>query len=222
MKYSHSRLLKKNYLQTSEPRAWERWTVIGIQLLIAMGAIGAFWVASDQASKFRKSLEIQQAITRPFIFIETADQPDEYKDPKILFRFINRGVLPGRLLYFTFQAWVDVLEDFGKESKVETILYPDEITKFKVLSFSEEAFSPIKEGGRKLRIGACAIYESASAGDDRRWLAQSWFEFSSKDEKVVIKIREEEAVSMMVKKVNLKDYLPEDWVDLRALYVEKI
>ena len=189
---------------SKETPAWEKVAI----LTSALAALIAAFIAIYQGHKMRESVEIGQAVTRPFVVIEPASQPTDLS--KIVIRVKNDGPVPARMLYESGKTWIaSVPLRTSVDSPSRHILYPEEIVVLSEISFDSP--EQILLGKQDLRIGYCVLYESVGKGDVRRWVAKSWFFFNPRNRKLEVWKRDETSANENSLSCHIDQMIPEHW-----------
>jgi len=207
-------LLEKIEKNTSKKTTvWEKWSVV-IQVLIAFGAIVAVGVASYQASKFRESIEIQQAINRPFLYTHLGSSYKDFtEEGKIVVNIENTGSLPGRLLYKSTKLWIDNEEILMQDYRVQDVVYPNNDVESLSILFDIDKHRTAIEEKRQFKMGYCILYESATQGDDRKWMAQSWMYYKFLSKRIVFWLRDDSNVPYTQNEIDVANFIPEGWFE---------
>lgn len=147
--------------------------------LIAVAATGIAAIAAlltalfvgRQTRSLEQQLKVYLSATRPFLLIRPYI---EGQLTKLGYTAVNSGNIPARFVYETKQVWVggNLVPELRK-TNIQSIVHPGDPITISTTTLSDEDSKSIRNGKLHLEIAACAIYQSVSAGDMRRWQAIS-------------------------------------------------
>ena len=193
---------------SKETPTWEKIAIVAS----AFAAFIAAMIAIYQGHMMQETVQIDQAVTRPFVVIEPIPQSNDLS--KLVLQAKNTGSVPARMLYESGKTWVASTPlRTCVDSPSHHVLYPDEIVVLSEISLDSP--EPILLGKQDLRIGYCVLYESISHGDKRRWIAESWFFFNPRNRKLEVWKRDETSANQHIVSCNIDRMIPERWFESR-------
>jgi hypothetical protein len=186
-----------------------RWQKIAI-LVSAFGAFVAALVAGYQGILTRKTVAIDQAITRPFLVIEPSSKTEYLNE--IILQTKNTGDIPGRILYESGKSWIDSIPlRTGIDTYSKHIIYPNETVILSHVKLDNP--EAIWAGEVEFKIALAVLYETISKDDERRWIAECWLFYNPHNEKLEVWERDEIQVSPNTDKCDIEALMPVGWLD---------